>query len=234
MVTALFRYERIRTTKAKAREISRTAERLITRARVDSVHNRRQAGAQHPRQRDSGQVVQRDCGPLPRSAGRLHEAIEAGPTVWRRHRDGAPGAGRAGSGFRRNGVTVGARSLAGPLRAAPASGNAGSWRRSVTGNAPEPSCGGQAPSRQHRATGSTGEYRHRRCWAWVCLTAPSMLVSRQTGGARGAVGAAGCRCTEHRAACAAGGGPPCSLPPWWRSIWRRRGGGCWLRRLAFL
>ena len=43
MVTALFRYERIRTTKAKAREISRTAERLITRARVDSVHNRRQA-----------------------------------------------------------------------------------------------------------------------------------------------------------------------------------------------
>lgn len=43
MVTALFRYERIRTTKAKAREITRTAERLITRARVDNVHNRRQA-----------------------------------------------------------------------------------------------------------------------------------------------------------------------------------------------
>ena len=42
MVTALFRYERIRTTKAKAREIARTAERLITRARVDTVHNRRQ------------------------------------------------------------------------------------------------------------------------------------------------------------------------------------------------
>ena len=42
MVTALFRYERIRTTKAKAREISRTAERLITRARADNVNNRRQ------------------------------------------------------------------------------------------------------------------------------------------------------------------------------------------------
>lgn len=42
MVTALFRYERIRTTRAKAREVARTAERLITRARVDSVHNRRQ------------------------------------------------------------------------------------------------------------------------------------------------------------------------------------------------
>jgi large subunit ribosomal protein L17 len=41
MVTSLFRYERIRTTKAKALEIRRTAERLITRAKVDSVHNRR-------------------------------------------------------------------------------------------------------------------------------------------------------------------------------------------------
>ncbi len=41
MVTALFKYERIKTTKAKAREIRRTAENMITRAREDSVHNRR-------------------------------------------------------------------------------------------------------------------------------------------------------------------------------------------------
>jgi large subunit ribosomal protein L17 len=41
MVTSLFRYERIRTTKAKAREIRRSAEKLITRAKTDSVHNRR-------------------------------------------------------------------------------------------------------------------------------------------------------------------------------------------------
>ena len=41
MVTSLFRYERIRTTKAKALEIRRTAEKLITRAKIDSVHNRR-------------------------------------------------------------------------------------------------------------------------------------------------------------------------------------------------
>lgn len=41
MVTALFKYERIKTTKAKAREIRRTAEKMITRAREDSVHNRR-------------------------------------------------------------------------------------------------------------------------------------------------------------------------------------------------
>ena len=41
MVTALFKYERIETTRAKAREIRRVAEKMITRARVDSVHNRR-------------------------------------------------------------------------------------------------------------------------------------------------------------------------------------------------
>jgi large subunit ribosomal protein L17 len=41
MVTSLFRDERIKTTKAKALEIRRSAEKLITRAKVDSVHNRR-------------------------------------------------------------------------------------------------------------------------------------------------------------------------------------------------
>lgn len=41
MVTSLFKHERIQTTKAKAREIRRTAEKMITRAKVDSVHNRR-------------------------------------------------------------------------------------------------------------------------------------------------------------------------------------------------
>ena len=41
MVTSLFKYERITTTKAKALEIRRSAEKMITRAKVDSVHNRR-------------------------------------------------------------------------------------------------------------------------------------------------------------------------------------------------
>jgi large subunit ribosomal protein L17 len=41
MVTSLFKQERIRTTKAKALEIRRTAEKMITRAKEDSVHNRR-------------------------------------------------------------------------------------------------------------------------------------------------------------------------------------------------
>jgi len=41
MVTSLFAHERIKTTKAKALAVRRTAERLITRAKIDSVHNRR-------------------------------------------------------------------------------------------------------------------------------------------------------------------------------------------------
>jgi large subunit ribosomal protein L17 len=41
MVTSLFEHERITTTKAKALEVRRTAEKMITRAKEDSVHNRR-------------------------------------------------------------------------------------------------------------------------------------------------------------------------------------------------
>lgn len=42
MVTSLFKFERVTTTKPKALEVRRTAEKLITRSKVDSVHNRRQ------------------------------------------------------------------------------------------------------------------------------------------------------------------------------------------------
>jgi large subunit ribosomal protein L17 len=41
MVTSLFKQERIRTTKAKAQAVRRTAEKMITRAKEDTVHNRR-------------------------------------------------------------------------------------------------------------------------------------------------------------------------------------------------
>jgi len=41
MVISLFRYERVITTKAKALEVRRVAEKLVTRAKVDSVANRR-------------------------------------------------------------------------------------------------------------------------------------------------------------------------------------------------
>ena len=43
MVTSLLKYERIETTKAKALEVRKMAEKLITRGKVDSVHNRRVA-----------------------------------------------------------------------------------------------------------------------------------------------------------------------------------------------
>jgi large subunit ribosomal protein L17 len=41
MVTSLFNYERVQTTKAKALEVRKTAEKMITRAKEDTVHNRR-------------------------------------------------------------------------------------------------------------------------------------------------------------------------------------------------
>jgi large subunit ribosomal protein L17 len=62
MTKALFKYERIRTTSAKAKEARRLAEKLITRARVDSVHNRRIVG----RTVDDGQLLAKlftDIGP---------------------------------------------------------------------------------------------------------------------------------------------------------------------------
>ena len=62
MVTSLVKYERIRTTKAKALEIRRSAEKMITRAKVDSVHNRRMVSR---RLYDEGMVAKlfTDIGP---------------------------------------------------------------------------------------------------------------------------------------------------------------------------
>jgi len=45
MITVLFKQEKITTTKAKAIEVRRAAEKLITRAKVDSVANRRIASS---------------------------------------------------------------------------------------------------------------------------------------------------------------------------------------------
>lgn len=42
MVTSLITHERITTTKSKALEVRRHAEKMVTRAKVDSVHNRRE------------------------------------------------------------------------------------------------------------------------------------------------------------------------------------------------
>jgi large subunit ribosomal protein L17 len=54
MVTSLFRHERIKTTKAKAQAVRRSAEKMITRAKIDSVHNRRIVSA---RLYDEGMVA---------------------------------------------------------------------------------------------------------------------------------------------------------------------------------
>ncbi len=41
MITSLLQNERIKTTQTKAKAVRRTAEKLVTRAKIDSVHNRR-------------------------------------------------------------------------------------------------------------------------------------------------------------------------------------------------
>ena len=41
MMTSFFKYERIETTEAKAKELRRFAEKLITRSKEDTVHARR-------------------------------------------------------------------------------------------------------------------------------------------------------------------------------------------------
>ena len=43
MVTDLIRHESIRTTEAKAREVRRLAEKVITHGKKSTLHNRRQA-----------------------------------------------------------------------------------------------------------------------------------------------------------------------------------------------
>ena len=45
MVTDLLRHESIRTTEAKAREVRQLAEKVITRGKHGSLHDRRQAAA---------------------------------------------------------------------------------------------------------------------------------------------------------------------------------------------
>lgn len=44
MATALFRNERIKTTKIKAKEIQRVSEKMITRAKIKNLHNIRIIG----------------------------------------------------------------------------------------------------------------------------------------------------------------------------------------------
>jgi large subunit ribosomal protein L17 len=62
MAVSLFRHELIRTTVPKAKELRRVAEPLITRAKQDSVANRRIAFARL-RDRDAVQKLFQELGP---------------------------------------------------------------------------------------------------------------------------------------------------------------------------
>lgn len=62
VAVALFKHELIRTTVPKAKELRRVAEPLITRAKQDSVHNRRIVFARL-RDRDAVQKLFNDIGP---------------------------------------------------------------------------------------------------------------------------------------------------------------------------
>lgn len=62
VTVALFKHELIRTTVPKAKELRRVAEPLITRAKEDSVHNRRIVFARL-RDRDTVQKLFNDIGP---------------------------------------------------------------------------------------------------------------------------------------------------------------------------
>ncbi|MGQ0621811.1 MAG: 50S ribosomal protein L17 [Panacagrimonas sp.] len=62
VAVALFKHELIRTTVPKAKELRKLAEPLITRAKIDSVHNRRIAFARL-RDRDAVQKLFKDLGP---------------------------------------------------------------------------------------------------------------------------------------------------------------------------
>ncbi|MGH8515973.1 MAG: 50S ribosomal protein L17 [Panacagrimonas sp.] len=62
VAVALFKHELIKTTVPKAKELRRLAEPLITRAKEDTVHNRRIAFARL-RDRDVVQKLFKDLGP---------------------------------------------------------------------------------------------------------------------------------------------------------------------------
>jgi large subunit ribosomal protein L17 len=84
--TDLFRYERIQTTEAKAREVQRLAEKMVTLAKHGDLHARRQAYATLF---DKGVVDKLFVELTPRfaeRAGGYTRLVKLGP----RPRDGAP------------------------------------------------------------------------------------------------------------------------------------------------
>ena len=84
--TDLFRYERIQTTEAKAREVQRMAEKLVTLAKNGDLHSRRQAYAKLFDQKVVDKLFVELSPRFAERAGGYTRVVKLGP----RRRDGAP------------------------------------------------------------------------------------------------------------------------------------------------
>jgi large subunit ribosomal protein L17 len=84
--TDLFRYERIQTTEAKAREVQRFAERLVTLAKHGDLHSRRQAYAELFDPKIVDKLFAELTPRFSSRAGGYTRLVKLGP----RKRDGAP------------------------------------------------------------------------------------------------------------------------------------------------
>ena|SRR5215216_5922150 len=84
--TDLFRYERIQTTEAKAREVQRMAEKLVTLAKNGDLHSRRQAYAKLFDEKVVDKLFVELSPRFAERAGGYTRVVKLGP----RRRDGAP------------------------------------------------------------------------------------------------------------------------------------------------
>ena len=84
--TDLFRYERIHTTEAKAREVQRMAEKLVTLAKNGDLHSRRQAYAKLFDEKVVDKLFVELSPRFAERAGGYTRVVKLGP----RRRDGAP------------------------------------------------------------------------------------------------------------------------------------------------
>ena len=84
LVTSLIEHEQVRTTDAKAKELRRIADRMITLGKRGSLHARRQAAAVHPQPQRRHQAVRRGGCALQGAPRRLHARRQDRPSPRRR------------------------------------------------------------------------------------------------------------------------------------------------------
>ena len=98
LLTALFTHERITTTLAKAKAVRPLADHLVTLAKQDNLHARRQALALVPDVAVVHRLFDTIGGPLQGPPGRVHAHPPDGHAPRRRRPGGDPGAGRPAGG----------------------------------------------------------------------------------------------------------------------------------------